>query len=589
MSKIDTIVIKNFRSIKSLRVKLNNLNVFVGKNNAGKTNLLRAVNWFCCPGKELKSDNFFDENEDVEICCRVIDIEDGKVDELKERLSSLGKCINNNCVWLKRVVHAPKSMPFEIFSGITETWYAEDRDEIDGLQLGWIKSSNVTEGDISNLLPEVFYVSTNSEPFEQNGDNRQEGDTFLNLVSYIMRVSGVDFNVDYKNRRDNIKIINNKKITDDIVCRLNKYLQDIIGNNFLQVQIATTESDKKTGANPVICFDEKGISRLPEDFGQGLMRMAQMAAIKLLANIRNVREQDSLLLVDEPEVSLYPQIAEEVAQAIVDICEGTYFQAVMCTHSPVFVRNPSLILNTQIVKKYDGVTRLVPRKQDLRVIMKDKSAQYDIAINLENLSYALFADVVLLVEGQTEKIVLPKILKSIDNFTGLNVAVVNAMSCNNISGLREILNSIGLIVFVVQDLDVLQKSCYSKLDGYDELRCKLDDYVEKNKFTKGILSAKDLINFLSDKTNRDASKRLINALKQEGTWVWSFGDIESVIYGRMVLNKDKVNEARKFIDKIDGNDCFDIISNLGGNSKEMEEFCSWLAQNINKQTEYMLS
>lgn len=196
----------------------------------------------------------------------MIDIEDGKVDELKERLSSLGKCINNNCVWLKRVVHAPKSMPFEIFSGITETWYAEDRDEIDGLQLGWIKSSNVTEGDIRNLLPEVFYISTNSESFEQNGDNRQEGDTFLNLVSYIMRVSGVDFNVDYKNRRDNVKIINNKKVTDDIVCRLNKYLQDIIGNNFLQVQIATTESDKKTGANPVICFDEKGISRLPEDF-----------------------------------------------------------------------------------------------------------------------------------------------------------------------------------------------------------------------------------------------------------------------------------------------------------------------------------
>lgn len=587
MSKIDTVIIKNFRSVKLLKIKLDDLNVFVGKNNAGKTNLLRAIRWFCYPDEELKPDNFFDENKDIEICCRVVDIDDGKVNELKERLSTLGKCINNNCVWLRRVVHAPQELPSGMFSDLTETWYAEDRVKVDSSQLGWIRSTNVTEGDIRNILPEVFYLSTNSESFEREND-RQEGNTFLNLISYVMRISGVDFNVDSKNRKDNVKLINNKKITDNIVCKLNKNLNDIIGNNLLQMQIVTVESDQKTGTNPVICFDEKNISRLPENFGQGLMRMAQMAVIKLLADIRNVKGQDSLLLIDEPEISLYPQIVEEVAQAIIDICSGRCFQSIICTHSPVFVRNPSLIFNTRIVKKHGGVTRIVPRKQDFCVIVNEKAAQYDIAINLENLSYALFADVVLLVEGQTEKIVLPKILKSMANIENLSVAVVDAMSCNNISGLRDILDGIGLTVFVVQDFDVLQKSCYSKFDGYAEFRLKLDDYAKKNNFTKGTLSARDLTGFLSDETNRNASRKIIDSLKREGIWVWPLGDIESVIYGRVVPNKDKVSEARNFIDKIVEEDCFKVIDNQGGSGRGMEDFCSWLTQGFHKQTESIL-
>ncbi|QYY37129.1 AAA family ATPase [Ruficoccus sp. ZRK36] len=54
--KIKSINIKNFRSIQSASLTLSNLNVFVGKNDSGKSNLLRALNLFFNDGNGYELD-----------------------------------------------------------------------------------------------------------------------------------------------------------------------------------------------------------------------------------------------------------------------------------------------------------------------------------------------------------------------------------------------------------------------------------------------------------------------------------------------------------------------------------------------------
>lgn len=44
--KLVFIEIKNFRSIKSSKIELSSLNIFVGLNDAGKSNYLKALNLF---------------------------------------------------------------------------------------------------------------------------------------------------------------------------------------------------------------------------------------------------------------------------------------------------------------------------------------------------------------------------------------------------------------------------------------------------------------------------------------------------------------------------------------------------------------
>ncbi len=53
--KIETVSIANFRNYKNLDIKFDDkVNVFIGKNAQGKTNLLESI-YFCCIGKSFKS------------------------------------------------------------------------------------------------------------------------------------------------------------------------------------------------------------------------------------------------------------------------------------------------------------------------------------------------------------------------------------------------------------------------------------------------------------------------------------------------------------------------------------------------------
>lgn len=44
--KISRFLIKNFRSIEEASFNCTDFNIFVGQNNAGKTNFFEAVDWF---------------------------------------------------------------------------------------------------------------------------------------------------------------------------------------------------------------------------------------------------------------------------------------------------------------------------------------------------------------------------------------------------------------------------------------------------------------------------------------------------------------------------------------------------------------
>ena len=53
--KIERVSIANFRNYKNLDIKFDDkVNVFIGKNAQGKTNLLESI-YFCCIGKSFKS------------------------------------------------------------------------------------------------------------------------------------------------------------------------------------------------------------------------------------------------------------------------------------------------------------------------------------------------------------------------------------------------------------------------------------------------------------------------------------------------------------------------------------------------------
>ena len=69
--KIDHIHIENFRSLRTVDIYPNDLCIFVGENNAGKSNILQALNLVLGESwptvKSLSENDFFDNNMNIVI------------------------------------------------------------------------------------------------------------------------------------------------------------------------------------------------------------------------------------------------------------------------------------------------------------------------------------------------------------------------------------------------------------------------------------------------------------------------------------------------------------------------------------------
>ena len=67
MSRIKSLVIENYRSIEHIQFSFEDMVAFVGPNNSGKTNILRAINWFLTPYAKLDQEDFLNK-EKSNIC-----------------------------------------------------------------------------------------------------------------------------------------------------------------------------------------------------------------------------------------------------------------------------------------------------------------------------------------------------------------------------------------------------------------------------------------------------------------------------------------------------------------------------------------
>ncbi|MHA1755150.1 MAG: ATP-dependent nuclease, partial [Promethearchaeota archaeon] len=74
--KIKELLIRNFRGIKELNVKFNNLTILIGKNGVGKSSILHALNFFKDSNYKLKIEDFFmkDLSKNIEVSISFSDL-----------------------------------------------------------------------------------------------------------------------------------------------------------------------------------------------------------------------------------------------------------------------------------------------------------------------------------------------------------------------------------------------------------------------------------------------------------------------------------------------------------------------------------
>ncbi|MDL2145335.1 ATP-dependent endonuclease [Flavobacterium tructae] len=331
------------------------------------------------------------------------------------------------------------------------------------------------EKTLSSQTSEIY------ERSEKNDEDEEKIKEFKDAIEKTDIVLGAVYEGLFKEVIDNVKLFGGIK-KDESVIKI----------------ISTLEHRELLKGNTTVVYNHNKTD-FPEYYnGLGYMNLISMIfEIQILvAEFRRRKDEKpasiNLLLIEEPEAHTHPQMQYVFIQNINklldvgipikknekgEIIKSQFFQYVISTHSSHIVSN---------CQDFNVIKYL--KKENLNDIksknLKDLQKEYSEAGEEKNYRFLkqyltlnraelFFADKAIFIEGDTERILLPAMMKKIDNeevkidneldLLSQNISIVEVGNYANI--FERLINFIGLKSLVITDLDSVKKDFVRNKDG----------------------------------------------------------------------------------------------------------------------------
>ena len=604
--KLTKITISNFRSIKDQTIEINNnCMILVGKNEAGKTNILKAIagglnveaykiepkdkrkklatepaetteNFikyeFKLCDEELES--LFEEYNNPNIPDDVISMSGKKVsllDFIKNRFSfGLYKYDFKDNNRLGMYYSVPQSVKmvkplYKVTSGVSneeETIYEVGEitgdfvdgcvEELDMDALVKMLSSKLTTF-IQENLPPVYYWqykedfllpdSVNIETFKENPDSCKPLKNIFTLagIHNIKEafVNAKEENGDYYNLLDRVSVT----VTDNFVSKW-KDLQSV------KIQL------RPDGDNILIKVEEATFYNF-KDRSDGFKKFVSIL-LMLSTRVECGEIKDAVILIDEPDESLYPTGAKYLRDVLIGLSTNNI--VIYSTHSP-FMIDKSNIERHLIVKKTN---------KDITEIVKADESRYatdEVLLNaIGTSSFEYIKDTNIIFEGWSDckffeqaltskKPAYKNIIKRFKNVVG----TAYAHGCQSIQHVTPLLKLSEKNILIFTDSDnqaINSKTKYEEDNGYQKENWFTFESLggAKNETIEDYISNEELLQNALDSINNT------HQIRDRGT--------KKVMQFIQDMTKEQKNEFKKYlIDNLKPEDIKDeyysvILSNL---------------------------
>ncbi len=343
---------------------------------------------------------------------------------------------------------------------------------------GWLKNPGGLKENFSSLLPRFYFVPAIRDANDESKTTQQT--IFGKLISDLTNriVSKNPKFEEVKQQLDGLKKYLNKAENGDDEDRLSeikeleKNLSDTISENIpnskVEIEIITPElidlfKDTK------IRLDDS-LSTSIESKGHGLQRALVFAYIRAYAKTLNTitdAEGDTyrnfILGIEEPELCLHPNGQRKMLNVLENI--SLHDQVVFCTHSNFFA-NMFDYNNIVIVRRNNnGPCESYQYRGDIfeaeEPEVKKRLKKVFRYLSFFDLSRSelFFSKKVVLVEGDTEKFIIPfwaSRLALVDkkyDFSSSNISVIECGGKTNLHIFMRVLNKFSIPYVVIHDID----------------------------------------------------------------------------------------------------------------------------------------
>ena len=379
--------VNNFRSITTARkIQTNNMTVLVGKNNEGKSNILRALTLAMDIMKIYSSDP-----RALQIAARHYlkyhySWEKDYPMSLQERNPNGFSSVDLNFELNEQDISAIRSMTGIRMSGCIPVRVSTNgiTAKVDIPKRGTAAFSN-TENKKKIIEYVCFKIDFNFIPAV-----RTENDALRVIETLIEKsLASLDDNEEYIAAAQKIEFLQQEvldTIANQIVSPLQEFLPTVRN---VKIHIENEKRKVALRRNTEIIIDD-GTPTPIQQKGDGIKSLTALAMLNIPARADRV----SVVAIEEPESHLHPESARQLYDTIMALSET--HQVVLTTHSPLFVNRVNL--NENIIVNAGKATP-VKKIKEIRDVLGTH-----VSDNLTN------AEHILMVEGEDDKISLDKLL-----------------------------------------------------------------------------------------------------------------------------------------------------------------------------------
>lgn len=405
------------------------LNILVGKNNVGKSNILKALDIFFTRQGTLRED---------------------------EIANSFDSFLNNRDNIYMEVVFADVSDMFN--SNRSEISLKIDLNENNR------KYMLKKEGKYKNMSKDSFFK--NNPKYIYFGD-----------------LNEINFNSD---NLQELYSINNANERRKIETNASQFLQYILNTN-----INISINLKNDSSYNIDVIDSYGNSNLLSNKSSGLQQLVYLGVVfsfNLLKKPKNI-----VLGIEEPESNLHTSLQKRLFKRIREISEEYSLQIFLTTHSPVFIDKFN----------YESVHHVKRNNNKHTKVLKESyrnnwfNIRKDLGLDINDSLFV--GEFNLLVEGPTEKIIFPKIIKilydkDLISFSEEDINLLSAQGAPNLHYFSKLISQMGLPTVVLVDNDQQGKNAKEKieednrfnklkvisLDKEEHDKCEIEDLINND-------------------------------------------------------------------------------------------------------------
>ena len=600
---IKKLIIDNYKSIKNETFEFSKgINVLVGKNNAGKSNIVSALNEVLSDKYSTSDyeDKIFYTNDtdaikrEFMIVTEIEELENLDFEYLNYVKKSVGLIKINgffseenqnwNSEWIIKDDDELKERHEEKLSGRRNSeeniLYWKKRDDLINLlnntEKIWLYKyyNKDTDTNLLNIIIKEKKISglAHNNYYRMVYVNQNVKSTFItsllvpafrspettlkiNKWSWYGKLLQKKWNECYdkeamqniENAAQQLKLTLGEVYTD-LKEQLNEQLSQALSLMNIKVDINMLENKKEDYYKNIRLYINDGVETPLENKGSGLQSLIIIELFKLYCKTFN---KSSLLILEEPELFLHPHAKRMLSGILKDFLEINGIlknQVIVTTHAQEFVEDVD-IENINVIKKEKEGTkksRINIEKYDFKELQKLKTEL--IYKNAE----MFFADKVILVEGE-EYILIPKIVehvygKNILNSKDISIIKVGGKSYFDIY--RNVLNDLHIENYIIADYDIIYKELSSLIDEeninkLNNLKSEMPESLKSNKKVKNATDSLDWKKLVEVVEKSILNQKYSNDLEV----VWS--NFRKRIYEKVKL-KDLDNELKnKMVDFIE--------------------------------------